>query len=71
MLISNVTVGIRNLLLVQAMMIVLVPNNAELICMKLVRTWKTFLAPFLVKRPNRTNATRKTFWEIDMTKFEP
>jgi hypothetical protein len=63
-------IGIRNILLVQMLMIVLVPGYAMQVRRELVKIWKTLKTPIL---PKKTVSLKKggKFWEIDLTKFEP
>jgi hypothetical protein len=63
-------IGIRNILLVQMLMIEMVPDYAVQVRRGLVKIWKTLKTPIL---PKRTGPSKKSgkFWEIDLTKFEP
>jgi hypothetical protein len=63
------TLGMRNILLVQFLLIAALPGHASLFRLQLIRIWRTINAPFLQKRKTRRKGSR--FWEIDMTKFEP
>jgi hypothetical protein len=62
--------GIRNILLVQMLMIIMVPDYALQVRRELVKIWKTLKTPIL---PKRTDPSKKNgkFWAIDLTKFEP
>lgn len=63
------TIGIRNILLVQFLLIAAFPGHAALFRLQLIRIWRSINAPFLWKKETRRKRSR--FWEIDMTKFEP
>lgn len=63
-------IGIRNILLVQMLMIVLVPGYALQVRRELVKIWKTLKTPILPKKADSLKKGGK-FWEIDLTKFEP
>jgi hypothetical protein len=63
-------IGIRNILLVQMLMIVLVPGYVLQVCRELVKIWKTLKTPILPKKGDSLKKGGK-FWEIDLTKFEP
>lgn len=63
-------IGIRNILLVQMLMIVLVPGYALQVRRELVKIWKTLKTPILPKKMGSLKKSGK-FWEIDLTKFEP
>lgn len=65
----DLIIGIRNIMLVQLGMIVMMPGHLLLVRQKLIRIWKSINAPFHQKR--ETPKKRSKFWEIDMTKFEP
>ncbi len=62
--------GIRNILLVQMLMIVMVPGYALQVRRELVKIWKTLKTPVLHKRTRPSKRIGK-FWEIDLTKIEP
>jgi hypothetical protein len=63
-------IGIRNILLVQMLMIVLVPGYALQVRRELAKLWRTLKTPVF---PKRTGPSKKggKFWEIDLTKLEP
>lgn len=63
-------IGIRNILLVQMLMIVLVPGYAVQVRRELVKIWKTLKSPILPKK-SRSLKKGGRFWEIDLTKLEP
>jgi hypothetical protein len=65
----ELTIGIRNILLMQLMIIAALPGHLFLFRRELVRIWRSINAPFLQKKETRRKGSR--FWEIDMTKFEP
>ncbi len=65
----EVIIGIRNILLVQLVTIILAPSHVLLISREITRIWQSINAPFLQRKPVRRKGS--TFWEIDMTKFEP
>ena len=66
----NIGFGIRNILLVQMLLIVMVPDYALQVRRELVKIWKMLKTPIL---PKRTGPSKKSgrFWKIDLTKFEP
>jgi len=57
---------LRNILLLQLLTIVIVPDCAFGIQKKLLKLWKSIITPVKIP-PDK----RGKFWEIDMTKFEP
>jgi hypothetical protein len=62
-------ISIRNILLVQLMVIVLVPGHVALVRHELLKIWKRINEPLFF---NKERGEKKNkFWEIDMTKFEP
>jgi hypothetical protein len=63
------TIVIRNILLVQLLMITALPGHTSVFRLQLIRIWRSINAPFLQKKNTRRKGSR--FWEIDMTKFEP
>jgi hypothetical protein len=63
-------VGIRNILLAQMLMVVLVPGYALQVRRELTKLWRTLKTPVLPKRTGHSKKSGK-FWEIDLTKFEP
>jgi hypothetical protein len=66
----KIGIGIRNILLVQMLMIVLVPGYALQVRQELAKLWRTLKTPVL---PKKTGLLKKggKFWEIDLTKLEP
>ena len=66
----KIDIGIRNILLVQMLMIAMVPGYALQVHRELVKIWKTLKTPILPKRAGPSKKSSK-FWEIDLTKFEP
>jgi hypothetical protein len=65
----DLIIGIRNILLLQLVMIVMMPGHLLLVRQELIKIWKSINTPFYQKRA--TPKKRSKFWEIDMTKFEP
>jgi len=62
--------GIRSILFVHLVMIsILMPDHELLLIRAMIRTWRSFHAPFQEKKENP--GKKDSFWEIDMTKFEP
>lgn len=61
--------GIRNVLLVQLLILIMVPEYAVHIRQEMIRIWRSINAPFLQRIKARKKGS--SFWEIDMTKFEP
>jgi len=59
---------IRNILLLQLLTFVVIPDYAFQIHKKLLKIWKTLNAQLLPRNPK---AKKEKFWEIDMTKLEP
>ncbi len=65
---DNFIIGIRNILLIQLVLALATPAYAIEVRRELLRVWRSINAPFLRKK----EASKKgSFWEIDMTKFEP
>ncbi len=63
----ELNIGLRNLLLMQLALIFLAPTYAFEVRRELLRLWRSIHAPFLRKKAPK----KGSFWEIDMTKFEP
>ena len=70
MLTDNLTIMIRNVVLLQFAILVLASVRHEVLCHGLLRVWKLIQD---VTRPKKldTPPNDKGFWEIDMTKLEP
>jgi hypothetical protein len=70
MLDPDLTLALRNVLLLQFLVILLLPEHAAVAVHRhLLRAWRSLHAPFLEKKHRLKKGSR--FWEIDMTKFEP
>ena len=65
----DAAIAIRNILLVQLMVIVLVPGHVALFRYELLKIWKRINEPLSFNK--ETSRKKNKFWEIDMTKFEP
>lgn len=65
---SELTLEIRNILLIQLLLVLMLPGYAVLACSRLISIWKSIKAPF---PKEETSKKRNKFREIDMTKFEP
>lgn len=65
----DAVLAIRNILLLQLMVIALVPGHVALVRQELLKIWKRINEPFSFKKT--TDKKKNRFWEIDMTKFEP
>lgn len=61
--------SIRNILLVQFLIVIMAPGHAISVCRDMIRVWRSINAPFLQRKKARKKGS--SFWEIDMTKFEP
>jgi len=61
----EISILLRNILLLQLLTIVIVPDYAFGIQKKLFKLWKSIITPV-----KATPEKRGKFWEIDMTKFE-
>ena len=59
--------ALRNVLLVQLLLIGLAPEFAFQVYHHFLKIWKAFHVPSLPKKDKK----RSRFWEIDMTNFEP
>ncbi len=64
----ELSVGLRNILIVQLLVLALAPGPTLRVRRALTAIWKSLTAPFVLSRPD---ARRKCFREIDLTKFEP
>jgi len=67
MIMPEFSVSIRNVLLIQLLIVLLAPDYALQLRQELQKLWKTLNTPWIPLR----RAARSKFWEIDMTKFEP
>ncbi len=67
---DEMTFSIRNILLLQLLTLVAVPDYAFQARQRLLKIWKSLSASVFPKKP-ASPKKRKRFWEIDMTKFEP
>jgi len=65
---ETLSIVLRNILLLQLLTIIVVPDYAFGMHKKLLKLWKSFVAPISPKTPPDK---RGKFWEIDMTKLEP
>jgi hypothetical protein len=65
----EISMVIRNILLLQLLTIFVVPDFAFQVHQKLLKIWRSLDTPVLAKKP--ADKEKKKFWEIDMTKFEP
>jgi hypothetical protein len=66
----DLALALRNVLLLQFLITLLLPEHAAVVVHRhLVKAWRSLHAPFLVKKHPPKKGSR--FWEIDMTKFEP
>lgn len=69
MALPELLIGIRNVLLVQIVLILAAPRYALAVQRELLKIWTSIKAPFLVRKETREKRNR--FREIDMTKFVP
>jgi hypothetical protein len=70
MLNDELIISIRNLFLIQLVILTLAPEKFVPVYQGLHRIWKSFLQVALPKKTDAM-AKGKSFWEIDMTDFEP
>ena len=69
---SDIIIDIRNILIIQMVMIFAVPADAFRVCKELMKIWKALITPVeLPKQKALSNKKKGSFWEVDMTKFEP
>jgi len=68
---SDIIIGMRNIILIQLLMVVTVPAHAFRVRRELLKIWKIVNTPMLPKKNALSNKKRGSFWEIDMTRFEP
>jgi hypothetical protein len=61
--------ALRNILLLSALITVTVSVTMPQLQQELLKLWKTLKTPKLPKKP--ASQKSDSFWEIDMTKFEP
>jgi len=66
-----VTMILRNMLLAHALVFLTHAGNVPIGQQELNKIWRTLNATLFPKRPAKTNHKSGSFWEIDMTKFEP
>jgi len=71
MSIDGTTITIRNILALTLFTVVIINDHSPLVQQELLKIWKTLNTPLLPKQPSRTNHKSNSFWEIDMTDFEP
>ena len=62
--------SIRNILLIPLIALIVTPEQAFCLVQETVKIWKKLCAPLRVFAANATKK-KSSFWEIDMTKFEP
>jgi len=65
---QETTILLRNILLLQLLTVVIIPDYAFAIHKKFLKLWKSITMPLSHKTPPNK---RGKFWEIDMSKFEP
>ena len=68
---DSMMIALRNILLVQFLMSLMLAGNSPRLQQELLRIWKTLNSPLLRKRPAKPNHRSGKFWEMDMTDFEP
>jgi hypothetical protein len=67
---DELIIGIRAVLLLQLIVMTMASDRAVLVHHELRKIWKTLNTPVFPKKSAQANKG-KSFWEIDMTKFEP
>jgi hypothetical protein len=67
---QEIIISMRNIMLLQLVALSLTPEKAVLVRQELKKIWKTMKTPRLPKKTGPANKG-KSFWEIDMTRFEP
>jgi hypothetical protein len=67
---DEVLFTLRNILLVQMAVVSLAPEHALLVHQKIRKMGKSLRSSVSPKKPAQAGKG-KSFWEIDMTKFEP
>jgi hypothetical protein len=68
---SDTILGIRNILLIQLLLIVTSPAQAIQVRRELLKIWKRNNTSVLPKENALSNKKKGSFWEIDLTRFEP
>lgn len=68
---SEISLAMRNILLIQLLLVIMVPSYGVPVYLKLLHIWKKFNASMVTQSRARTNKKRNKFWEIDMTDLEP
>ena len=63
-------ITIRNILLLQLIVMTMAPEKVVLARQEILKFWKELKTPLFPKTAKKP-ANRGRFWEIDMTKFEP
>ena len=69
--IDEITITLRNILALTLFTVVIMNDHSLLVRQELLKIWKTLNTPLLPEKPSRTNHKSNSFWEIDMTDFEP
>ncbi len=67
---SEISLSIRNILLLQLLTLAVVRDSAFELYRKLLKVWKSVRIPRFSSKPT-CRGKKEKFWEIDMTKFEP
>jgi len=64
-------ITVRNILLLLLIIMTIAPGRVMPARQELLKLWKTLRPPLFSKNTKPAGNCRGTFWEIDMTKFEP
>ncbi len=64
-------INLRNIFLVQLVVVLTLAGNESMVQQELLKIWRMLNTPLLPKKPSETNHKSNKFWEIDLTKFEP
>ena len=66
---SELVFCIRTIVFAHVLILTMTPELTLRLQHELVKLWKTLKAPILLKQARQQK--KSSFWEVDMTKFEP
>lgn len=69
--VDPMTLNLRDILVLQLLVVITLAGNSPVVQRELLKIWKTLNTPLLQKKPTKPNHRSGKFWEIDMTNFEP
>ena len=69
--VDPISLNLRNIFVLQLLVVLTLAGNSPVVQRELLKIWKTLNTPLFQKKPTNHNHRSGKFWEIDMTNFEP